>query len=189
MNNQLSTLSNDSKPQANSVLVKIIGGEVLPALKAYYPNSDFNWRGNLTLFANEYASQLYGMGIIAKHVRMALEAARIRSASERHAPNPIEFKILCLQARGMPTLERCMQEINEQRIKNYGKDKEWSEPLIYWLNQQIAAARATLADNAWQKMAKDRYTNLADKYGKGELEPIPLKIEFNEPPAYLKYVG
>ncbi|TMO16753.1 hypothetical protein CWB59_12605 [Pseudoalteromonas sp. S326] len=188
MNSQLA-LSQGDKPQANSVLVKIIGGEVLPALKAYYPNSDFNWRGNLTLFANEYASQLYGMGIIAKHVRMALESARIRSATERHAPNPIEFKILCLQARGMPTLERCMQEINEQRIKNYGKDKEWSDPLIYWLNQQIAAARATLADNAWQKMAKDRYTNLADKYGKGELEPIPLKIEFNEPPAYLKYVG
>ena len=189
MNNQLPTIQHGDKPQANSVLIKIIGDEVLPGLKAYYPNSDFNWRGNLALFANEYASQLYGMGIVAKHVRMALDAARLRSATERHAPNPIEFKILCLQARGMPTLEQCIAEMNEQRIKNYGKDKEWSEPLVYWLNQQIAAARATLADSSWQKMAKDRYTKLADKYGKNELSPIPLKIEFNEPPAYSKYVG
>lgn len=189
MNNQISTIHQADKRQANDVLVKLVSNEVLPALKAYYPNSDFNWRGNIMLFANEYAGQLYGMGIIAKHVRIALEASRLRSATERHAPNPIEFKILCLHARGMPTLEQCMREINEQRIKNYGKDKEWSEPLVYWLNQQIAAARATLADNSWQKMAKDKYTKLADKYGKNELSPIPLKLEYNEPPAYLKYAG
>lgn len=188
MSSQLA-LSQGDKPQANSVLVKIIGDEVLPSLKAYYPNSDFNWRGNLALFANEYAGQLYGMGIVAKHVRMALEAARIRSATERHAPNPLEFKILCLHARGMPTLEQCMSEINEQRIRNYGKDKEWSEPLVYWLNQQIAAARADLTDSAWQKMAKNRYTELAEIYGKGELSPIPMRIEYTAPPAYLKYVG
>lgn len=189
MNTQVSTVHSADKRQTNDVLVKLISDEVLPSLKAYYPNSDFNWRGNLVLFANEYAGQLYGMGIIAKHVRAALDMARLLSTSERHAPNPIEFKILCLQAKGMPTLDSCMGEINEQRIKNYGKDKDWSEPLVYWLNQQIAAARATLTDSAWKKMAKNRYTELADKYGKGELGPIPLKIEYNAPPAYLRYAG
>ena len=189
MNTQVSKISQTDKRQANDVLVKLISDEVLPSLKAYYPNSDFNWRGNLMLFANEYAKQLYGMGIIAKHVRAALEMARLLSTSERYAPNPIEFKILCLQSRGMPTLAQCMAEINDQRIKNYGKDKEWSEPLVYWLNQSIAAARANLTDSAWQKMAKEKYTKLAELYGKGELNPIPLKLEYSAPPAYLKYVG
>ncbi|TVU79877.1 hypothetical protein FQP85_22045 [Pseudoalteromonas neustonica] len=189
MSNQISTIHNPDKRQDNDVLVKVVSNEVLPAFKAYYPSSDFSWRGNLMMFANEYAKQLYGMNILVVHVRAALESARLRSATERHPPNPIEFKVLCLHARGMPTLEQCMSEINEQRIKNYGENKEWSEPLVYWLNQQIAGARATLADNSWQKMAKNRYTELAEIYGKGELSPIPLKIEYNAPPAYLKYAG
>lgn len=188
MNNQIST-ANQSQGYAEQSLASLIGGEILPALRAYYPASDFNWRGNLEQTATEYANQLFGMKFLVKEIRAALDLARLRSVSERHAPNPIEFKILCLQARGMPTLEQCMSEINEQRIKNYGKSKEWSEPLVYWLNQQIAAARVNLPDTAWQKMAKDRYTKLADKYGKNELSPIPLKIEHTAQPAYLKYVG
>lgn len=189
MNNQVSTFNSGEKTQDFNAIVKVIASEVLPSLKAYYPSSDFSWRGNLMMFANEYAKQIFGMNILVVHVRAALESARLRSTSERHAPNPLEFKILCLHARGMPTLEQCMSEINEQRIRNYGKDKEWSEPLVYWLNQQIAAARATLADSAWQKMAKNRYTELAEVYGKGELSPIPRRIEYTAPPAYLKYSG
>lgn len=189
MNNQVSTFNSGEKTQDFNAIVKVIASEVLPSLKAYYPSSDFSWRGNLMMFANEYAKQIFGMNILVVHVRAALESARLRSTSERHAPNPLEFKILCLHARGMPTLEQCMSEINEQRIRNYGKDKEWSEPLVYWLNQQIAAARATLADSAWQKMAKNRYTELAEVYGKGELSPIPRRIEYTAPPAYLKYAG
>lgn len=188
MNNQISTI-NQSQRCPDQSLASLIGGEILPALRAYYPASDFNWRGNLEQTAKEYANQLFGMKFLVKEIRAALNLARLRSVSERHAPNPLEFKILCLHARGMPTLEQCMSEINEQRIRNYGQDKEWSEPLVYWLNQQIAAARATLADSAWQKMAKNRYTELAEVYGKGELSPIPLKIEYNAPPAYLKYAG
>lgn len=177
-----------SENKSTDALVKLIGAEVLPALKAYYPASDFNWRGNLSLFANEYAKQISGMGIIAKHVRAALEMARLRSTTERHAPNPVEFKIMCLQARGMPTLELCIEEINRQRIENYGKEKTWSEPLVYWLNQQTAMARANLSDSSWQKLLSEKYTLLADKYGKGELQPIPLRIEHNTAPAYTRYL-
>ena len=188
MNNQVPTL-NQSQRCPDQALASLIGGEILPALRAYYPASDFNWRGNLEQTAIEYANQLFGMKFLVKEIRAALNLARTRSVSERHAPNPIEFKILCLHARGMPTLAQCMAEINDQRIKNYGKDKEWSEPLVYWLNQSIAAARVNLTDSAWQKMAKEKYTNLAELYGKGELSPIPLKLEYSAPPAYLKYVG
>ncbi len=182
-------IANDTDRKPTEALVKLITDEVLPALKAYYPNSDFTWRGNLLAIANEYAMQLYGLGVIAKHVRAALNVARLLSTTEKYAPNPIEFKLLCLQSRGMPTLDQCMHEINQQRIQKYGQDKEWSEPLVYWLNQKIAAARANMSDSAWQKLAKHQYTLLGELYGRGELDPIPLKIANNEPPAYLKYTG
>lgn len=188
MKNQITTIQQHQSKSPYESLVRLLSGEVLPALKAYYPSSDFSWRGNLRQAANEYANQLIGLGVTAKEVKQALAEARIRSTSERHEPSPLEFKILCLQAKGMPTFERCMKEINDQRIKNYGKDKEWSEPLVYWLNQQIAAARADLSDSAWKKLAMRRYTELSELYGKAELSPIPLKVEYNAPPAYLKYL-
>ncbi|WPJ21820.1 replication protein P [Pseudoalteromonas phage vB_Pun_Y3] len=188
MNNQIATTQQHHVKSPYESLVRLLSGEVLPALKAYYPASDFSWRGNLKQAANEYANQLIGLGVTAKEVKQALGEARIRSTSERHEPSPLEFKILCLQAKGMPTFESCMKEISEQRIVNYGRDKQWSEPLVYWLNQQIAAARADLSDSAWKKLAMRRYTELSDLYGKAELSPIPLRIEYNAPPTYLKYL-
>lgn len=170
-----------------SSLVKIIGTEVLPALKAYYPSSDFNWKGSLSTFANEYAKQIHGTGVTSANVRAALELARTRSAVERYAPNPIEFKFLCLHASGMPTFDQCMAEINHQRDVSYGKEKQWSGPLVYWLNQKTASSRATMLASSWQKKCQECYAVLADKYAKKELDPIPLKIEMKAEPAYLRY--
>lgn len=185
-NTGLQAAGQQIKPQVSS-LVKIIGTEVLPALKAYYPNSDFNWKGSLSTFANEYASQIHGTGVTSANVRAALDLARIRSATERYAPNPIEFKILCLQAGGMPTFDQCMAEINHQRDVSYGKDKVWSGPLVYWLNQKTASSRATMLSGSWNKKCFECYTVLVDKYAKKELDPIPLRIEAKAQPAYLKY--
>lgn len=187
-NTGLQTAGQQVNPQVSS-LVKIIGTEVLPALKAYYPSSDFNWKGSLSTFAKEYASQIHGTGVTSANIRAALELARVRSSTERYAPNPIEFKILCLHASGMPTFDQCMAEINHQRDVSYGKDKVWSGPLVYWLNQKTASSRATMLAGSWNKKCLECYAILADKYAKKELEPIPLRIEMKAQPAYLKYTS
>lgn len=184
---ELITQGPQEQDRKKVALASIVGGEVLPALRVYYPNSDFVWRGDIKIIANEYALQLSGLGVTAANVRGALDKSRLRSSSERYAPTPIEFKVLCLQSKGMPTLEACIEEINELRITRYGLEKTFSSPMVYWLNQKTAASRAKLADHSWQKLLSSRYTELADLYGKGELPEIPKMVEHVQQPAYMKY--
>lgn len=174
--------------QAFKSLAATFVSAVLPAMAAAHPSADFNWRGNTQAFAQEYAQAVVGTGCTGKHIRDAVELMRKRSAYERQPPNPTQFKIMCLQAKGLPTLDQCLVEMDQQRQRNYGKDKQWSCAFVYWLNAAISPSRKQLPHEKWLKTAERYYTDLADQYARNELADIPLLVEHQQEPAYKRYL-
>tara|TARA_B100000700_G_scaffold161345_1_gene178671 strand:- start:33335 stop:33907 length:573 start_codon:yes stop_codon:yes gene_type:complete len=162
---------------------------VLPAMAAAHPSADFNWRGNTQAFAQEYAKALIGTGCTGRHIREAVDAMKVRSAYERQPPNAQEFKILCLQAKGMPTIDECIDEIDRQRREHYGKrHKEWSSPFVYWLNVSVAAPRRIMSEAQWRKLARRKYSELAEVYARNEIRDIPVPVECKLEPPYMRYL-
>jgi hypothetical protein len=184
---QSSIVVQQVKQPINLSLVAVMTRDVLPVLQTYFSSSNFDWKGNLDVVANEYAEQLTGCNIAKKHITLALSECKALGANQKKAPNPMEFKIMCLQAAGMPTLDDAMQEVNFNRIHRYGKDKEWSQPFVYWLNQRISIKRNEYTDAAWQRFAAKQYSELAVKFAKGEIKPIPLRLEHKVQPAFERY--
>ena len=174
---------------ALKALISTFVSSVLPAMAAAHPSANFNWRGNTQAFAKEYAQVLVGTGCTGKHIREAVEAMRVRSGYERNPPNAQEFKILCLQSKGMPTLESCIAEIDRERIEHFGHDKQWSCSFVYWLNAATAAARRQLSHDKYMQLARRHYAELAERYARNELADIPLQIEHKAEPAYLRYLN
>ncbi|AZZ98775.1 replication protein P [Pseudoalteromonas sp. R3] len=193
---EIQTIQPEQAPSANGKiesLVKMLAEDILPALAVYYPKTQFAWRGYVQNYAREYGQQLFGSGVSKVHIMQALDAAKSRSTQEQYAPTPIEFRHMCLQAAGMPTLEACIEEIESLRVSEFGPkkrgNKPWSCPFVYWLSARTSGSRAHMSDPQWRKMVKLSYSKLADKFAAGEIQPIPRLLENNQEPAYMKYMG
>ena len=181
--------SEQAVKQPSENLIKTLITQVLPELQAYYSHTQFDWKGGLEIVAKEYAIQLTGCNLTRINITAGLETAKQLSASTKRAPNPIEFKHLCLHSAGMPELSIAMVEIsrNRNRFSYAGKSKNWSSNFVYWLSLAVSEARARMADAAWQKHISIEYSKLANKFANNEIKPIPIMIEQKVKPAYMKY--
>ncbi|MBD1583475.1 hypothetical protein [Pseudoalteromonas sp. S16_S37] len=188
MEQALLKTTNSTVSNPLDALVSTFEQEVIPTMLAAHPAANFNWQGNTQELAIEYARALIGTGCTGKNIRDAVDAMRTRSTYEKHPPNAQEFMIMCLHAKGMPTIENCLSEMEYQRKENYGKAKTWAEPLSYWLNAAVSQSRRMLPHSQWLKEVKKHYTELAVKYAKGQLAEIPQLLEHKVQPAYMRYM-
>lgn len=170
-----------SQVPPSPALVKVLLDEVLPVLQQYFVSANFDWKGQLEQTAREYAACLAGKELTASHIRKALDACKALSLSSKLAPNPVSFMLLCLQAKGMPTLAQVLDEMQFNRVHRYGKPKRWQSALAYWLSAAVCADYGRVSESELNKRLNERYHALALDWAAGTLPQIPLFIEHKVP--------
>jgi hypothetical protein len=169
---------------------------LLPTLTTYYPvfASQFCQTDEQThAVMAQYAKRMLEEGVDAAGFAKGIQLLERRAATERFAPNPSEFAVMCkpsLAELGIPEFQTVFLQIVERNGARAGEAFEFSHPIIRLISQRKGALIRELTGLEFERAIKAEYDHWVKRIASGETLPEPLLAIEQKPemPDYLKGV-
>lgn len=152
---------------------------LLPMLTTYHPvfasqfcQTDEQAHGVIA----QYAKRMLDECIDAAGFERGIRALEKRAATERFAPNPSEFAVMCMPSPadlGIPEFQTVLMQIVERNGARAGETFEFSHPIIRLISQRKGALIRELTGLDFERVIKSEYDHWAKRLQAGEQLPEP----------------
>lgn len=152
---------------------------LLPVLTTYHPvfasqfcQTDEQTQGVIA----QYAKRMLDEGIDAAGFERGIKALEKRAATERFAPNPSEFAVMCKATPadlGIPDFQTVFLQIVERNGARAGEAFEFSHPIIRLISQRKGALIRELTGLDFERAIKSEYDHWTKRLQAGEQLPEP----------------
>lgn len=152
---------------------------LLPMLTTYHPvfASQFCQTDEQTqAVISQYAKRLLDEGVGADGFARGVRALEKRAATERFAPNPSEFAVMCMPSPadlGIPEFQTVLMQIVERNGARAGEAFEFSHPIIRLISQRKGALIRELTGLDFERVIKSEYDHWTKRLQAGEQLPEP----------------
>lgn len=152
---------------------------LLPTLTAYHPTFASQYCGTdeqTSAMMAQYAECLLFEAVDAEGLQRGLMALKKRAATERFAPNPAEFAVMCKPAPtelGLPSFDAVYLQIVERNGACSGQHYEFSHPLTRLISMRKGALIRELTGMAFEKVIRTEYDAWVKRLQAGEQLPEP----------------
>lgn len=152
---------------------------LLPTLTAYHPTFASQYCGSdeqTQAMMAQYAECLLDEHIDAQGLQRGLMALKRRAATERFAPNPAEFAVMCKPAPaelGLPSFDAVYLQIVERNGACAGQGYEFSHPLTKLISMRKGALIRELTGMAFERVIRTEYDAWVKRLQAGEQLPEP----------------
>ena len=155
---------------------------LLPVLTTYHPvfasqfcQTDEQARAVI----GQYAKRLLDEGIDADGFERGIRALELRAATERFAPNPSEFALMCKPTPadlGIPEFQTVYLQIVERNGVRAGEAFEFSHPIIRLISQRKGALIRELTGLEFERAIRAEYDHWTKRIQAGEQLPEPQLV-------------
>jgi len=152
---------------------------LLPTLTAFHPTFASQYCGSdeqTQAMMAQYAECLLDEHVDAQGLQRGLMALKRRAATERFAPNPAEFALMCKPTPadlGIPEFQTVYLQIVERNGARAGEAFEFSHPIIRLISQRKGALIRELTGLEFERTIRAEYDHWTKRIQSGEQLPEP----------------